>query len=473
MKLKNKLLFLIAALFLFYTTNTFATGKYDINRISKSTDELIKKYLALDIFSGVVLIAEDGIPFYQKAFGLADREKKIPNTKNTKFDIGSMNKSFTKVAILQLVQEGKINLDDNLGKYLNGFNKTIAENVTIEQLLSHKSGFGDYHFPGYFDLPLEKRSISGLLTIIKKMELLFAPGSDRQYSNTGYVILGAVIENATGKSYYQNIRERIIEPLGLKETYIDNKDQVPQRAIGYFKNMKGEIRDNQNELELPKPDGGFQSTVTDILKFYKEYYYGNKLLSDEIKNKEEEFRYVNHKIENGGVVSAAGGFPGANTVIFENPREKLSIVVFANMDEPVAEQLGLGILNIINNKIPKEPSLPAIQNVYKAFKENGETFVFDNFEKLTANFHPTDPKDLILNQIGYNLLFEDQVDEALSIFKMNIKLFPDIANCYDSYAEALLASGDKDGALENYKKALELNPNLPSAVKMVKELSVN
>jgi CubicO group peptidase (beta-lactamase class C family) len=104
-------------------------------RIVKETDLLLQKYIDLDIFSGVVLLAEDGQSYYHKAFGLASREHKIPNELNTKFDIGSMNKTFTKIVIMQLVDESKINLEDNLGKYLTGFPEEAANNITITHLL--------------------------------------------------------------------------------------------------------------------------------------------------------------------------------------------------------------------------------------------------------------------------------------------------------------------------------------------------
>ncbi len=461
----------ILLMILFAALNLLATiddsGK---ERISKETDKLVEKYINLDIFSGVVLIAEDGKPFYHKAFGLANREKNIPNTINTKFDIGSMNKTFTKVVVYQLIEEGKLKLDDKLGKFLEGFPKEAAEKITVDQLIHHTSGFSDYHTPDFFDLPKEKKTIAALLPRIKELQLLFEPGTDRQYSNTGYVLLGAIIESITGKSYHTNVKERIIEPLELKQTYVENKEQVPERAIGYFKNAKGEIQDNEGFLEIPNPDGGFQSTVSDILKFYQEYFYGTELLSKKTKENMEEFNYYKQVSATGGAIPQAGGFEGANTVIYEILRDKISIIVFANMDEPVAEQLGAGILAIVRGQEPKEPALPAIQNVYRAINEKGSKYAKDNFENLTTNFHPADPKDIILNQVGYTFLFDNQVDKAIQAFKLNVEMFPEVANCYDSLGEAFLAKGNKEEALKNYKKALGLNPSLASAQKAIKEL---
>jgi tetratricopeptide (TPR) repeat protein len=140
------------------------------------------------------------------------------------------------------------------------------------------------------------------------------------------------------------------------------------------------------------------------------------------------------------------------------------------MDEPVAENIAEGILSIVRGQKPDEPVLPAQQLVWSALIEKGPEYVKQNFEDLTRNFHPTDPKDIILNSIGYDLIFEGNLEDAISVFELNVELFPEAANCYDSLGEALLKIGDKSKALKKYKKALELDPELPSAKIMVKEI---
>ena len=319
-------------------------------QLESNIDALVKQYQDLDIFSGVVLVAENGIPKYYKAFGLANRDENIPNTLTTKFDIGSMNKSFTKTLILQLMEEGKLKMTDKLGDYLSGFPETAATKITILDLLKHQSGFGGYWGRNFNDLPIDQKRIPALVERIKKLPLDFEPGTDTQYSNAGYVLLGAIVQEITGKTYHQEVQERILNPLGMTKTYVVDKSEVPDRAIGYLKDMKGNLSSNTGFVEVPNPDGGFQSTAGDIVKFYTEYFYGAILLSKETKADDGFFRFINSNRNTGKANLMAGGFPGANTAYYEVLRDQISIIVFANMDEPVAEQLGSGILAIVREE---------------------------------------------------------------------------------------------------------------------------
>ena len=465
----------ITTILLALLTSNCQSQKYNNDgQIEESIDALVQKYMDLDIFSGVVLLAEQGKPVYHKAFGLANRETKTKNTLNTKFDIGSMNKTFTKVVIYQLLEEGKLGLNDNLGKYFKGFPSEAANKITIEHLLNHSSGYGDYHSPGYFEGAYGSRTIEAVVERIKKLPLFFEPGTEQEYSNSGYVLLGAIIEKITSKSYYENVRERIVSPLKLQNIYLENVQKIEDRAIGYWKTATGDLKNNVGMLEVPKPDGGFQSTTSDILSFYNAYHYSEKLLKAETKKKDAYFAFFEEiKGKDGVAIPQVGGFNGANTVMYEIPSQQKTIIVFANMDEPVAEKLGFGILQILRGKSPEDPKLPARQNVYQAWKSHDPDYVKKHFDELTTNFHPTDPRDLILNQLGYDLLFTGKVDEAIQIFKLNVELFPEVANNYDSLGEAYLKKGDRKKALALYKKALELDPELPSAKEMVKELGNN
>jgi len=415
-------------------------------------DQVLKGYLDLEIFSGVVLVAAQDSPIYHKAFGIADRENNQPVETSTLFDIGSMNKTFTSVIVRQLASEGKLNLSDPLSGYVSGFTDPRAADITLTHLLEHRSGFGDYHNEGYFELPESERRLNTIVERAKTEVLMFTPGTEEEYSNLGYVILGAVIEKASGASYFDNVRERIVEPLRLKDTYLDDFKGLGSRiAKGYYYSPLGQLEVSAPTQDIPNPDGGFLSTASDILKFYRSYYYDDLLLSANAREEDPFFKFL-REIPDGKATGAAGGFEGFNSVLLQVISDDFSIVVLANMDEPVAERIGADILALYRGETPKEPQLPAVQNVRMHYEKHGIGYIRDNFEALTVNFHPTDPHDLILNVLGYAYLYGAQdIDQALELFKLNTELFPEVANCWDSYGEALKMQGDIAGAREAYR----------------------
>ena len=184
-----------------------------------------------DHFSGAVMIAKAGMPIYSAAFGHADRERKIPNTVETKFRIGSMNKLFTAVAVLQLVQGGRVDLSDSIGTYLPDYpNPDAGAKLTIDHLLTHTGGTGDIFGPDFMAHREDLRELADYVTLHGKQDLLFEPGSRWDYSNYGFVLLGVVIERVTGESYYDVVRNAIFDPAGMTGTELVAGDNRRARA---------------------------------------------------------------------------------------------------------------------------------------------------------------------------------------------------------------------------------------------------
>ncbi len=448
------------------------TSALDKEKFSAEVDALVKQYMDLDLFSGVILLADQGKPFYEKAFGMADRERKIPNTVHTRILIGSMNKTFTRVVVLQLIDEGKLKMDDKLGDLLPGFPKEAAEGITIAHLLEHRSGYGDYHTPAFWVTPPEEQTISSVVELARHMPLHFVPGTDEQYSNLGYVLLGAIIEKVTGRPFGESVQTRIVDKLQLKETDVFGTRGPENEAVGHRLTITGEVVRFPRSEGPPRPDGGFLATANDIFRFYQSFHYGTNLLSAKMRANDPLILEIEKlKKTPDQSMGEAGGFDGGNTVNLELPGRRFTAVVMANMGEPVAEKIVSGIQDLLLGHTPKPAMRPAGELVYKAFKEHGPAYVKQHFDSLTVNFHAQDPKDLILNSVGYELLVSGQVDHAIAAFTLNTELFPNAANCWDSLGEAWLKKGEKKKALANYRKALELDPELPSAVQAVKDLA--
>jgi len=230
----------------------------------------LRQKLAPDVaagnFAGAVLVTKNGKPLLAEAYGFADQEHKMPNTLKTRFRIGSMNKMFTAVATLQLVQAGKLALNDALGKYLTDYpNKDIAAKVTIHELLNHTGGTGDIFGPEFEAHRLELRTLEDYVKLYGSRGPKFDPGSRFEYSNYGFILLGAVIEKVSGESYYDYVREHIYIPADMASTGSEPEDQVvTDRSVGYTK-MGGSSQWQPNTIIRPTETKGIAMGVVNFL----------------------------------------------------------------------------------------------------------------------------------------------------------------------------------------------------------------
>jgi CubicO group peptidase (beta-lactamase class C family) len=224
---------------------------------------------ARDAFSGAVLVARRGTVVFSEVEGKADRQRGIPNTLDTRFRMGSMNKMFTATAIMQLVQAGKVKLDAPLGTYLTDYpNRGVATKVTVHHLLTHTGGTGDIFGPEFDAHRLELKTLADYVKLYGARSLEFEPGSRWQYSNYGFLLLGVVVEKASGQSYYDYVRDRIFKPAGMTGSGSEPEDAaVPGRAVGYMQE-KGAWVPNTDTLPYRGTSaGGGYTTVRDLLRF--------------------------------------------------------------------------------------------------------------------------------------------------------------------------------------------------------------
>ena len=285
----------------------------------------LDKQAAEDNFSGTVLIAQKDKVLFKKAVGLADKTSKTPNQVDTKFNLGSINKIFTQVAILQLIEQGKLTWEDKLGKWLPDYpNKEAAEKVSIKHLVEMQSGIGDFFGPKFDATPKERiRTINDYLPLFADQPLAFEPGTNRAYSNGGYIVLGAIIEKITGQTYYDYVRDHIYNPAGMTSTdsYLSGA-KTPNLAEGYRRNDKGERVNNMDTRPgRGSSAGGGYSTTEDLLKF------ANALRENKLLSAAGSRRIL-------GRAAVAGGAPGINAELEIAP--EYTIIVLGNYDPPNA-----------------------------------------------------------------------------------------------------------------------------------------
>lgn len=258
---------MIRLLFILWGTLAFGQS-VNLSVIRKQLRILEKE----NYFSGVVLIAKGDKMIYKHAFGYANMADKIPNKADTKFNLASMNKMFTGLAIMQLAEKGKLSLHDKVGKYLPDFpNKLVADSVTIHQLLTHTSGMGNF-WAEHDKLAKEKfKTVSDYLPLYVHQELLFSPGKGFQYSNSGYMVLGLIIEKVSGLNYFDYVRTYIFEPAKMKDTdSYDLEEAIPNMATGYtmLSEKPGQWKNNMySNVVKGTPAGGGYSTAEDLLRF--------------------------------------------------------------------------------------------------------------------------------------------------------------------------------------------------------------
>ncbi len=336
----------------------FALPKMSESELIGSLRKKLEEQIAADQFAGAALVAKDGKTIFSQAYGLADREKKTPNTLSTRFRMGSMNKMFTAVATLQLVQAGKLGLKDPFGKYLTDYpNKEMASKVTIDQLLTHTGGTGDIFGPDFDKHRLEIRTLQDYVKLYGNRSVQFEPGSRWQYSNYGFILLGVLIEKVSGQSYYDYVRQHIFNPAGMTATGSEPEDQlVTNRSVGYMKSDSGQLQVNTDTLPYRGTSaGGGYSTVEDLFRFATALQ-NNKLLNAQytellttgkIEAGRGKYAYgFSDRMENGTrCFGHGGGAPGMNGELAICPGPGFIVAVLSNLDPPAASRVADFVLN--------------------------------------------------------------------------------------------------------------------------------
>ncbi|MCP3100223.1 serine hydrolase [Myxococcus sp. K15C18031901] len=450
-------------------------------------DKLAAQYHKLRQFNGTVLVANEGGIVLEKAYGSANFEWQVPNTPDTKFRIGSITKQFTAMVILQLVAEGKLELDAPVTRYLPDYRKDTGDRVTLTHLLNHTSGIPSYtSHPDFNDkVARNPYTVSDFVRQHASGDLAFEPGTQFSYNNSGYFLLGAIIEKVTGKSYAKALQERIFTPVGMKDSGYDVSATVlPKRASGYVLRPTGYLNAPYIDMGLPYAAGSLYSTVGDLYRWDRALSQGKllpkpleeRMFTPGLRNYAFGWSVKSLKLDDGktevATQSHGGGINGFNTFLVRVPASKEVVIVLDNTSRgDKVEELARGLLSILHGVTPRAPRPPIGEVVLERLAKAPVADVVAMYRDLKANkatqydFSPGQ-----LNTVGYILLRDQRMADALEVFKLNAESYPQDSNAHDSLGEAYLASGDEAKALASYRRSLELDPDNRNAVEVIERL---
>ncbi|KFC39339.1 beta-lactamase [Elizabethkingia anophelis] len=396
---------------LFIAVSSFVYGQKE-----KKLDSLFTSLYAAKEFNGNVLVAEKGKVIYEKSFGLANEKTKQKLDKNTVFELASVSKQFTAMGIVQLEKEGKLSYNDPLTKYFPEL--SFYKPITIDNLLHHTSGLPDYM--SLFDKNWDKKKFATNKDIVEmlakyKPELLFVPGDKYEYSNTGYALLGLIIEKVSKQSYGDYLNKKIFKPLGMANTRVYRSRYKPEKisnyALGYVVDSLGnkKLLDDLGKeyytyyLDGIVGDGMVNSTTGDLLKWDRALY-GDKLVNQKDKdlifssivtkdNKDTRYGYgwaIDTKYPFGKIANHSGGWAGYITFIERDLDYDKTIIILQNNDSEAASSPVKQLRNILYDIKPIKVDLATLQKYAgKYTKKNSKTFeVFFENNKFYVPLNP-------------------------------------------------------------------------------------
>ena len=452
-------------------------------------DQLISTYEEYGQFNGSVLVSDQGKVIYKKGFGMANMEWGIPNQPNTKHRLGSITKQFTAMLILQLVAEGKLDLQEPIITYLPDYPKATGDIITTHHLLTHTSGIPNYtSFPKF--MADESRNPYSPEDFVKKFdekELDFTPGEKFSYSNSGYFLLGVIVEKLSGKTYEQMLQENIFTPLEMNDTGYDNHgDILKNRATGYEKQGKNYRNSRYLDMTIPYAAGSMYSTVEDLYK-WDQALYTTTLLPKEYMTiyfkpyipafGKAHYAYgwgvgyakIGKSNDSIYAIGHGGGINGFNTNISRATSDKSLVVLLNNTGGAPLDEMTRAIRGIMYDKEYDMPKKSVADEVLAVIEDKGIEAGIAHYNKI-KDAEDYNLSEREMNDIGYQLMGSDKVEEASKVFQLIVETYPKSSNAYDSLGESYMKMGTNDLAIMNYRKSVELNPNNQNGIDFLKEL---
>lgn len=491
-----KISILMLSLLQFTISFTHSSALNTNQHLTNQIDELVQTYADYGEFNGSILVANEGKVVYKKGLGLANMELDVANKTDTKFRIASVTKQFTAMLIVQLVAEYKLDLHTPISTYLPDYPKANGDRITIHHLLTHSSGT-----PNSYESPKPKvdkpdmiipdnyKSVD-LVNEFSSLKLEFTPGEKFDYSNSGYTLLGYIIETITGKKYHEVLQEKILAPLGMKNTGVDqHRKIIKNRAKGYFKSWGEYYNANYTDMSSVSSAGSIYSTVEDM------FIWDRALYTDKLLNKKYRDSIFIKYIEDpsyGGYYGYGwtiinmqkgnsdnyvqtlmhdGVIDGFCAMFIRIPESQNSIILLSNIRRAPLTKMAKGILGILYNEPYSYPDQSLAYSTFAIINEMGIEEGVKHFELFKENdsFYISEQE---INIVSYKLLQSNRANVARTILELGIEEFPTAFNLYDSLGEVLMNLGDNKAAIKNYKKSIELNPKNENGIMMLENLGV-
>lgn len=412
-------------------------------------EQVIQSYVSGHQFMGSVLVARNGSVMLSKGYGSANLEWGIPNSPTTKFRLGSLTKQFTAAAILLLEERGKLSVNDTVKKCIPDA-PAAWDKVTIFHLLTHTSGIPSFtSFPDYGPTEAIPTTPEKLVARFRDKPLEFQPGEKFNYSNSGYVLLGYVIEKISGQSYASFVEQNIFGPLGMKDSGTDsNAAIIPNRASGYEPDPKGPKNAGFVHMSIPYAAGALYSTTGDLLR-WEQGLFGGKLLKPESLKKmttpfkgDYAFGLGVHSVNSHKVIDHGGGIEGFNTHLSYYPEDKVVVAVLGNLNgggpSAIAGKLG-ALAHGEKVLLPNERKEVAVSS--KILAEYAGTYVMSPTFNLVMTVEDGQLMTQATGQMKLPLFAESETMFFLKVVDAQVEFF---RNEKGEVSHAVLHQGGRD-----------------------------
>jgi len=457
-------------------TNSEASLK---DALATRIDAYMRAAVAHDQFSGSILVARDGIPIVDTAYGMSSYELSVPNTPRTVFHVASITKQFTAMAIMQLRDRGKLNVGDPICNYLADCPDTWKP-ITIRHLLTQTSGIKNVSsLPEWDnDLSLKHYSRAEFIDLFRALPIEFVPGQKYSYSNSGYQLLALIIERLSGSSYEQFVKANIFAPLGMANSgFDDNRVVISGAATGYYSRGTAFITATYVDPTTNYGDGGMVSTTGDLLR-WDQALYTQKLVSS--RSLQEVFTPYKNGYGYGWeigtrfgkmTVGHSGSNAGFSSYILRFPDDQLTVIVLGNSDRMSAGKTAINLSAIVLGEPDKMPTSQLRDELWDTMTRGGVAAATARFDRVRQETPTrTDANGDTLLEVGYDLIAVRRLSEADAIFRFGLLRFPNLAYAWDGLADVAIARDDPATALSYFRRSLKLDPTNDYAVKGIAKL---